>query len=286
MTSYIEHLISKLDNIKNTMFELLDNSRINHSRNESANFIFIAPDYHWDKPTEKEQQLQIKLKQLYKQWVESFNLLVENSPDTSKRKIIEVNRFVRDWIEKKSNWKIPRTIQEAKIVFEKGIEPFYATLSIYKNCKEKEIILIPDTNAFLKEPDPKNYKLLVKADKFTVVILPTVLSELDQLKVKSQNPNFQDKVKSVINRFKGYRNQGNLLQGITVEKTITIKMIAAEPNFNKSFSWLDSSNNDDRIIASALEIQKENTSAVVCILSGDINLQNKAEMANFPYLDI
>ena len=114
----------------------------------------------------------------------------------------------------------------------------------------------------------------------------SILSELDELKIKSSNQEFQKKVKSVIKRLKGYRNQGNLIKGVTVEKSITLKMIASEPNFNKTLSWLVSENNDDRIIASALEIQRNNPSSAVCIVTSDINLQNKTEMASLCYFDV
>lgn len=70
---------------------------------------------------------------------------------------------------------------------------------------------------------------------------------------------------------KGYRQQGNLIDGVTVEKTIKIKMVASEPNFDKTLSWLDKENSDDKIIASALEIQRDNPSSAVCLVTSDIN---------------
>jgi len=73
---------------------------------------------------------------------------------------------------------------------------------------------------------------------------------------------------------------------VTVEKTIKLKMVASEPNFDRTLSWLDRENNDDRIIASALEIQRDNPSSAVCLVTSDINLQNKIEMARLTYIDI
>ena len=73
---------------------------------------------------------------------------------------------------------------------------------------------------------------------------------------------------------------------MTVEKTIKLKMVASEPNFDRTLSWLDRENNDDRIIASALEIQRDNPSSAVCLVTSDINLQNKIEMARLTYIDI
>jgi hypothetical protein len=287
MITFVEHLTSQLDSIKQTMFELLDNSRIKFRRDDHySSVVIIAPTHYWDSPTEIEQGLQIRLKKSYGLWIETFKLFTENSPEASKRKIDQTDKFVMNWIEKKSDWGIPNTILEAKTKFESEIKFFYDTLNLYANNGDKEIIVIPDTNALIQEPDPKTYKTLTASNKLTIIFLPTVLSELDELKIKASNPDFQKKVKSVITRLKGYRQQGNLIEGVIVEKSIKLKMVAAEPNFDRTLSWLDSENNDDRIIASALEIQRDNPSSVVCLVTSDINLQNKTEMAKLTYVDI
>ncbi|HTG65312.1 MAG TPA: PIN domain-containing protein [Flavobacterium sp.] len=287
MKTFVEHLTTQLDNIKQTMFELLDNSRILFRRDDRySNVVVIAPTQYWDSPTEIEQTLQIRLKKSYGLWIETFKLFTENSPEASKRKIDQTDKFVINWIEKKSDWGIPNTIPEAKTKFETEIKFFYDTLNLYANNGDKEIIIIPDTNALIQEPDPKSYKTLTASEKLTIIFLPTVLSELDELKIKSSNPDFQKKVKSVITRLKGYRQQGNLMDGVIVEKTIKLKMVASEPNFERTLSWLDRENNDDRIIASALEIQRDNPSSAVCLVTSDINLQNKTEMARLSYIDI
>lgn len=273
MKTFVEHLTTQLDSIKQTMFELLDNSRIKFRREDRySSVVIIAPIHYWDSPTEIEQGLQIRIKKSYRIWIETFKLFTENLPEVSKRKIDQTDKFVMNWIEKKSDWGIPNTIGEAKTKFENEIKFFYDTLNLYANNGDKEIIVIPDTNALIQEPDPKTYKTLTASDKLTIIFLPTVLSELDELKIKASNPDFQKKVKSVITRLKGYRQQGNLIEGVIVEKSVKLKMVAAEPNFDRTLSWLDSENNDDRIIASALEIQCDNPSSVVCLVTSDINL--------------
>ena len=287
MKTFIEHLTIQLDSIKIMMFELLDNSRILLIHDDSNHIVrIISPSRYWDVPNEIEQTIQIRLKKTYIGWIETFKLLTENSSEASKNKIDRTDKFVISWLEKKSDWGIPNTIPEAKTKFETEIKFFYDTLNLYANKGDNEIIIIPDTNALIQEPDPKSYKTLTASEKLTIIFLPTVLSELDELKIKSSNPNFQKKVKSVITRLKGYRQQGNLIDGVMVEKTIKLKMVASEPNFERTLSWLVRENNDDRIIASALEIQRDNPSSAVCLVTSDINLQNKTEMARLSYIDI
>ncbi len=95
MKTFVEHLTTQLDSIKLTMFELLDNSRINFRRDDHySNIAVIAPTRYWDNPTETEQTLQIKLKKNYDQWIETFKLFTKNSPESSKRKINETDEFI------------------------------------------------------------------------------------------------------------------------------------------------------------------------------------------------
>ena len=89
----------------------------------------------------------------------------------------------------------------------------------------------------------------------------------------------REKARKVIGRIKGWRKQGALVDGVTVDKSIKVKAASREPDLKKTLSWLDPSNNDDRIIASVLTLQSESPSAQVILVSGDINLLNKADVA-------
>lgn len=150
--------------------------------------------------------------------------------------------------------------------------------------KKESTILIPDTNSLIISPDFELYKSLL-GNRITLLITSTVLSELDKLKIVHRDESFRKKVSSIIKRIKGFRNQGSLIEGITVHKTITVRMIANEPKFQNTLSWLDKDNNDDRIIATAIEHQINNPADSVYIVTSDINLQNKAEMAKIPYFE-
>ena len=46
-----------------------------------------------------------------------------------------------------------------------------------------------------------------------------------------------------------------------------------------TLSWLDENIRDDRIIASVLEVQSTQPNARVVLVTGDINLSNKADVA-------
>jgi predicted ribonuclease YlaK len=147
-------------------------------------------------------------------------------------------------------------------------------------------VVVPDTNALLKSADPSHYRGTIDSDAFRFVIVPTVLSELDGLKRTRASQPLGEKAEKVIRVIKGFRKQGSMLEGVTVAKTIKVLMIATEPRMSGLPSWLDSDNHDDRIIGSVLEIQYRELSSTVVLVTDDMNLQNKAEMAFIPWSEL
>ena len=287
MQSQIDYLSEALDQIKQGMFDLIDNSRILRFKSDpSSEVVFISPEFYWDGPTAKEQQIQIDLRRKYLKWIEIFKMIIENAPDNVKSKISEIDSFILNWIDKGIEWGLPSTLQEAKTRFEEAINPLYDTLKLYCNTEHGSIILIPDTSALMLKSDPLSYRDYINQEKFTLAILSTVLRELDELKMKSWDMECTKKVKSVLKRLDRFQNRGNLHDGITIYKTIRLKIFTTEPDLTKAASWFDKDNNDDKIIAGAIEIQRTNPSDYVLIATSNKNLQNKAEMAYLPYVEI
>jgi len=281
LSSFLTRLKQQLELIEKQMLELLDASSIKESRRDR--YVF-TPNYYWGEADEVQRRLQMKLNGAYSTWYEKFCLSISNATEEIKKEVEETHEFVTSWIEKKSSFGIPSTIREAKTEFKEKIQVFYELINMLDNGK-KDLILVLDTNALIKVPEWSQYSKVVRQDKYTIIIPPTVLGQLDRLKVMHHDANLKEKVSSVIRRIKGLRQQGNLLQGVTVNKTVTVKMLAAEPNFKETLHWLDPSNEDDRIIASVLKVQCNFPTAIVVLVTSDINLQNKAEMANLPFLE-
>src|SRR5690606_33267856 len=114
-----------------------------------------------------------------------------------------------------------------------------------------------------------------------IVLLPTVLSELDYLKVDGKKTEeVRQKAKKLSNMIKEYMRRGDLEDGVVILKSkVAIKSIAFEPDFKNTLSWLCSDNNDDRIIASFLEVIKQNSRSEVFLVTADVNLMNKLNYA-------
>lgn len=284
--SYVERLQDQLNDIEKGMMTLLDASTIRHFHNDpDSHIVAIAPPHYWGETDERQKRLQMEILKLYKPWIEHVRLLFLGSTNEVAEQINETDTFVMDWVQKESSWDVPESVEAAKAIFSQRIQSFVRLLHMLELHKQRRIIVVPDTNALISCPDFADYQRVAGQPDFTLVIMPTVLSELDQLKITARDNGFREKVKSVITRIKGLRAQGSLIKGVIINKKITVRMEAREPDFGHTLSWLDSSNNDDRIIASVLEMQRQEPSALVILSTGDINLQNKAEMADILFVE-
>ena len=108
-----------------------------------------------------------------------------------------------------------------------------SVLQTLEDGLEHELILVPDTNALILAPEVAEYHTVASSRAYTAIIEPIVLGELDKLKIAHRDPEFRDEVNSVIKRIKGLGTQGGLLARVSVNKTITVKMVAPEPSFGR-----------------------------------------------------
>ena len=280
--SYIEKLIRQINEFVSVINTMLDNSSIFFSDPNSGNNNFVVlgffNPFHWEKKDEKNQ---IKAKEKYDIFYSKFKLLLDKALPNMLEKITESNDNILRIIKQDD---APGSIEGAKRIVEEATDTFIDYLKLL-DIGEKECYIVPDTNSLIKFPEPSSYRAIASTEKFYFIILPTVLSELDKLKINHKNETFRKKITSIIKRLKGYRKQGDILNGVIVDKNIIVKMIATEPDFTKTLGWLDPNNNDDRIIANSLELQIKNPGIDMFFVTSDINLQNKAELANLTVFD-
>jgi len=282
MKSYFQQLSEELDEIKTVFRSFLEGVTIKRFMNDpySNVFILIHEFFYNTDITNDQKKKQIELLQKYTQWEEHFDLLTRNLPKEITKEIDTCKKTIKELIELKSGWGTKATIEENIVINEQSINKLQSILSLV--TKEENIVLVPDTNALIIDSDFGDYKKIEKGT-FTILLNPTVLSELDKLKINHRDEGFRTKIDSIIRKIKGLRSQGSLLNGVIVNQTITIRMSAKEPDFAHTLSWLYQNNNDDRIIAFTLECLRNNPAQKIILVTADINLQNKAEMAKLPY---
>ncbi len=254
--------------------------------NRSGGVIMVCPDYYWGDRNAQQVNAQMQLKRVFDGWLERLKISFKGAPDDIQHKLDEAECNFRIWVEFDNNWQLCPDRSENERRMRLKANAFDKILDILDAGKSNGIIIVPDTNAIIKEPDPVQYRTLAGANAFKFLLLPSVLSELDKLKNLHRNPDFRDKAEKVITRIKGWRKQGTLSVGVVVDQTIQVQALHNEPNMKSTLTWLDPNVLDDRIVASLLEIQASSPADRVILVTGDINLQNKADAAAIEHSEL
>ena len=140
----------------------------------------------------------MQLVKKFSDWMEHFRLLFRNASKEINQQIEKNQKFVTIWIEKESSWEVPSTLQAAKSLFQEKVKIFYELLDLLERTGEHVVIVVPDTNSLIAVPDIAEYRSIAEQPEYTIIFVPTVLAELDKLKVTHRDQDFRDKVSSVI----------------------------------------------------------------------------------------
>ncbi|MHB0987671.1 MAG: PIN domain-containing protein [Bellilinea sp.] len=141
-------------------------------------------------------------------------------------------------------------------------------------------IFVLDTSAVLECPDITEISKSLKLCGATLVIPTTTMKELEELKTGKRDESFRRKLAVAIRNLNNIAAQGDPVSGILLKMKTLLKFGALEPNFSKLPEWLDPNINDDRILASTIELQRANPFSIVTLLSNDLTMQIKARRGN------
>jgi len=125
-------------------------------------------------------------------------------------------------------------------------------------------IFVLDTNVLLNNP-----RAIYSFEENDVIIPLAVLEEIDSLKTKSSDLGYNARESSRI--LEELRSKGNLHDGVELDSGGCVKIV-----INGGLELphgLSSSKMDNRIISTAIHLQKENSDKKVVMVSDDINLR-------------
>ena len=224
---------------------------------------------------------------LYKNFNKTFDLidfLLADSPKDHTKEFTTNRDIITEFILQNSmTWCI--SINEIATKSEEAVKSIQTILNTLFVKGNQIPLFIPDTNALYANTEPENWNF-DDASKFEIIITPSVLKDLDRHKIEHRNEEIRNKAIKLINKIKEFRRRGKLTEGVNVTKDkIVLRTVATEPDFSKALKWLDHNNDDDRLIAEILEIMKQNCDRPVLIVTADINLQNKCEFVDLPFLE-
>lgn len=246
---------------------------------------FVAVGYSAWKPLSQEgTRAQSAALNRYQEFAALAIVLLSGQPQKVQAAFKESDRVVMGAIQQVG---LPAgsTTQEILRDVHRALDRELSLIAALYDGSSTETIVVPDTNALLYNPHIEDWTF-DDLPRFTIVLLPTVLAELDSLKVSHRNEQLRDKSEGLITRIKGYRTRGRLNDGVPLRKGVsTLQSWATEPSMDATLPWLVRDNADDRLLANFLEIMRHFPHSIVVLVTRDINLQNKAEFARVPFCD-
>lgn len=245
--------------------------------------ISVAGDYAWKELDEQGRQIQAKVLEDYRHLCSILRVLLREQPVDTLRTLATTDKTITNIIEQRHT---PlRRRDEALQTVTEALETQVLLLTRLYDPSAGEIVFVPDTNAMLYNLALENWRF-DDVPRFTIVLTPTVLAELDSLKINHRNEAVRNKAEKLIRQVKEYRRRGRLVDGVVLVKgASTIQTVATEPDMEKTLPWLDPHHNDDRFLASFVEVMRARPRSSVVLVTRDINLQNKAEFARLPFIE-
>ncbi len=240
----------------------------------------------WGELDDPTHQIQSQALEEYRKLSSILEILFKEQPENTinifqeKREVV-LKVIQQQWGQSTYFRNCHQALREAK----EALNTQISLLNRLHTTSQDGFLMIADTNALLFNTNLDKWNF-ASVKQFTIVLMPTVLDELDKLKADSRSESVRQKSEKLIRQIKEYRGRGRLTEGVTlVRGKSQIVAIAVEPTFSESLPWLDENNNDDRLLASYLEIVRQRPHDRVVLLTRDINLQNKAEFAHIPFME-
>lgn len=286
MQTVAEAIGERIEELRELLREfLLENSaRLRDVNISSSSFVYIGPHYAWGELDQEGRRLQSRLLDNHRRLTALVRALLTTLPAEGANELERAQSDLEELIDQ-SHLTWVKTREEAFATAERALDKQLELIAHLYDPAEADPIYVPDTNALAWNPDLDTWRS-AGARRFTLVLTATVLGELDRLKVEHRNPDFRAKAEGVINRLKSYRGRGELTHGVVLCRNVSmIKTIAVEPTVEETLPWLDAANDDDRILASFVEVMRQHPRTPVILVTRDINLQNKAEYAGLPFVE-
>lgn len=283
MRTVADNITQLAETLREKIAILLERSSIYRWNEPDSMIILVGGNYGWEGLDKSGRQAQGAALKTYEHLFAIVTELLRNRPQNVSEILASNDAAIRSLLQQRDATRI-ETTEKAKQSLHDSIRNIINLVDELQDNSDNYPLYLPDTNALLLNPDIEKWRF-PDTPRFVIGLLPTVLAELDSLKV-AKSETVKNKAEGLIRRVKGYRSRGKLNEGVPLTSGIsTLITFALEPNFNQTLSWLDKDCNDDRILASMLEVMRLYAHTPVTLVTRDINLQNKAEYALFPFVE-
>ena len=297
LKAYAVRLGEELEQIETDFISVLNASQIDQREAKPSPFAQLNQAYNRASPAKKHiyqwarlaphiDANRIKLLEQYVAWYGLFLHAAGNFHWAQELDLATINSSIESLLTYRSVGRTPHSINEAIASSKATFQPFKDVVSRLAQAAAEQYILVPDTNFIIDNPDITLYGRCLGQDHYTVVVVATVVAELDELKYKYRNDKQRaSKISAANHALKRLRSLGDTFKGVSAADGVLFQMVPIEPNFGNAPGWLNKTVGDDRVVVSALEIQFQHPDTTVILLTNDLGMQNKAELAKLPYVE-
>jgi hypothetical protein len=277
LTSFADTLTSLSQQILADLDELLAKSKLSRrfERHGGHAVIVSAIPFKWDALPDDVLPVQRRVRKNFVKFCSYLELLLEDEP-ASVREMIGQHREIIDIAINQDDGASMDKPDEYRTRAHNSIRNLMALLQRFP--KNTLPLLIPDTNVLIDNPHITKWRF-DGIERFGVVLAPAVLAELDSLKRKKD---VQAQARHAIRKVEEIAALGSLRDGVNVDGRMTVRWLDADAT--PEINGLDKAQVDDRIIGCVLAVMRREPFAPAAVISGDVNLRNKADFAGIGYL--
>lgn len=285
ITSVRDVILQACDRLEREFAALMTYSKIEHRFEYSGGHVMIVSglEFGWAPLPPEARPIQNALRRDYQEFAHLVDAVMSDQPSSLREEVTQGHLLILRDIDQDGGTPT-RTVQGHIDAASKALATLKRYVSERAEGNPSEVFLIPDTNAFYAHPALELWEF-DECQRFTIVLTAAAVTELDRHRDHHPNVAVMQKAAKLVRQIGEYRRRGRLVDGVPLTGTRSRLMAwPREPDMDRSLPWLDRRSADDRLLASAIEIARGRALSPVAIVTRDLNLQNKCELARMPFL--
>ena len=249
---------------------------------DSVVVVVTAHPFAWPSLDVNGRRVQSRARTLYNEYFALLHAVLRHeSADAGDGSVTAAHARITEYIERRdtSHQTAAAALAKVKACVERQLDALDAVHSDHE-----ELLVVPDTNALYWNPRLEDWRA-PDGQPFTMVLIPHVLTELDQHKAATKDTSRKQKAEQLIRQIGEYRRRAyqggtTIVQGVPLHRGVS-RILAAtvNPGFDELPKWLSGVNVDQWFFASVLAVMRLNPRAPTAIVTRDVNLQNIIDVA-------
>ncbi|MDQ6807074.1 MAG: hypothetical protein M3065_19420 [Actinomycetota bacterium] len=236
--STLDELTGLADEIASALSDVLDHSEIYEAiRNtpDSPAFIFGNP-FAWRPVSREHQPLIGKARRLLETWEALTSVAVRSVAPSRLEAFRDHAEILREVVDQCAGDRVPSdSVVGVRNMLAQALQQQREMLADLPSAHgAAELLIVPDTNALVFQPALEEWR--PTDGKWTVVLVPQVIRELDELKLRDKP--VSEAANSFIRRLDEYGRRGDTFEGISVRPGVRLREVPIEADMTQAPAWL------------------------------------------------